>query len=77
VLAVFTHAQAGAGQLTILLRSFLLGFYGFAAFCLTLAVALPDLQTGPSFALASLGALAVQATTLNALHRSPIARLWN
>ncbi len=59
VLAVFTHAHAGPMQVRILLRNFLVGFYGFATFCLTLAVGLPSLQTGPAFALALLAALVV------------------
>ena len=38
VLAVFTHAHGGVAQVGVLLRNFLFGFYGFAAFCFTLAV---------------------------------------
>ncbi len=63
ILAVFTHAQGDVGQVGVLLRSFLFGLYGFAAFCLTLAVALPTLTTAAAFALATVAALAVQATT--------------
>jgi hypothetical protein len=40
VLAVFTHAHGGVSQVGTLLRNFLVGFYGFAAFCFVLAVAL-------------------------------------
>lgn len=60
VLAVFTHLHGGTDQVKILLRNFLIGFYGFAAFCLVLAVSLPSLSTGLAFALATLAALAVQ-----------------
>lgn len=63
VLAVFTHAQGDAAQVGLLLRNFLLGLYSFAAFCLTLAVALPTLATAAAFGLATAAALAVQATT--------------
>jgi hypothetical protein len=63
VLAVFTHAHGGAAQVGILLRNFLFGFYGFAAFCFTLAVALPELATAAAFGIATAAALAVQATT--------------
>ena len=63
VLAVFTHLHGGVPQVTILLRNFLLGFYGFAAFCFTLTLALPELTTAASFGLATAAALAVQATT--------------
>lgn len=62
VLAVFTHAHGGAAQAVTLLRGFLLGFYGFAAFCFVLALALPSLAIGAAFGLATATALAVQAT---------------
>lgn len=60
ILAVFTHAHGGAAQLETLLRNFLVGFYGFAAFCFVLAVALPSLATAAAFGLATAAALAVQ-----------------
>jgi hypothetical protein len=65
VLAVFTHAHGGAGQLDLLLRNFLRGFYGFAAFCFALTLALPALATAVAFGLATAAALAVQATTFS------------
>jgi hypothetical protein len=61
VLAVFTQIDGGAAQVDILLRSFLVGFHGFAAFCFVLAVALPGCSTAAAFALASAAALATQA----------------
>jgi hypothetical protein len=61
VLAVFTHAHGGVAQVDVLLRNFLVGFYGFAAFCFVLAVALPGLATAAAFGLATAAALAVQA----------------
>lgn len=64
VLAVFTHAHGGAAQVVVLLRNFLLGFYGFAAFCFALAVALPELGTAAAFALAVAVALPAQITVL-------------
>jgi len=63
VLAVFTHTHGGFAQVSVLLRNFLFGFYGFAAFCFTLAVALPGLTVAAAFGLAAATALAVQATT--------------
>ncbi len=63
VLAVFTHTHGGFAQVSVLLRNFLFGFYGFAAFCFALAVALPTLSTAAAFGLATAAALAVQATT--------------
>lgn len=63
ILVVFTHAHGGVAQVDVLLRNFLLGFYGFAGFCFVLALALPELQTGAAFGLATAAALAVQAMT--------------
>jgi hypothetical protein len=64
VLAVFTHSHGGSAQVTVLLRNFLFGFYGFAAFCFALAVTSPGLATGAAFGLATAAALVVQTTTL-------------
>jgi hypothetical protein len=63
VLAVFTHAHGGVTQVSVLLRNFLFGFYGFAAFCFVLTVTLPATATAVAFGLATTAALAVQATT--------------
>jgi hypothetical protein len=62
VLAVFTQAHGGFAPVAVLLRNFLFGFYGFAAFCFVLAVALPSLGTAAAFGLAAGVALAAQAT---------------
>ncbi len=69
VLAVFTHLHGGPDQVKILLRNFLVGFYGFAAFCFTLAEALPSLATAPAFLLATATAVAVQAAVFLARRR--------
>jgi hypothetical protein len=60
VLAVFTHAHGGFAQVRILLRNFLVGFYGFAAFCFVLATSLDSLGGAAAFLLALAAALAVQ-----------------
>jgi hypothetical protein len=73
VLAVFTHGHGGFAQVSVLLRNFLFGFYGFAAFCFALAVALPSLTTAAAFGLATTTALAVQATTFLLRSRLQIA----
>jgi hypothetical protein len=70
VLAVFTHAHGGVAQVGVLLRNFLFGFYGFAAFCFVLAVALPAATTAAAFGLATAAALAVQAATFFLRSRS-------
>jgi hypothetical protein len=62
VLAVFTHAHGGAPQVRVLLRNFLVGFYGFAAFCFVLAIGLDPLGGVVAFSLALAAALTVQAT---------------
>jgi hypothetical protein len=64
VLAVFTQGHGGFAPLAVLLRSFLVGFYGFAAFCFVLALALPEMSSAAAFGLAVTAALAVQATIL-------------
>jgi len=61
VLAVFTHAHGGTSQVRVLLRNFLVGFYGFATFCFVLAIGLPDLDVPTAVLAALLAALAVQA----------------
>jgi len=71
ILAVFTHAHGGVAQVDTLLRNFLIGFYGFAAFCFVLALALPEMSTATGFGLAVVAALAVQVTIF-LLHR----HLW-
>jgi hypothetical protein len=61
VLAFFSHGEFGAERTLVLLRNFLFGFYGFAAFCFVLAIGLPSLTTGTAFGLAFIAALATQA----------------
>lgn len=60
ILAVFTHAHGGVAQVGVLLRNFLFGFFGFAAFCFVLAVFLPNLEAAVAFGIATAVALAVQ-----------------
>lgn len=64
VLAVFSHGEFGAARTLVLLRSFLLGFYGFAAFCFVLAISLSSLTTAAAFTLATFAALAAQAVVI-------------
>jgi len=61
VLAAFTYAQGGRDQLRVLLRGFLVGFYGFAAFCFVLASSLDSLGGPVAFSAALAAALVVQA----------------
>jgi hypothetical protein len=60
VLAVFTHGHAGPRQVTLLMRSFLVGFYSFATFCFVLAITVDSLGGVAAFSLALLAALGVQ-----------------
>jgi hypothetical protein len=57
VLLVFTHLTRGAVEVQLLTRAFLLGLHGFALFSL-LALTLDELNTGVSFALATVAAIA-------------------
>jgi hypothetical protein len=75
VLAVFTHAHGGPMQARILLRNFLVGFYGFASFCLVLAISLPSMSTPAAFGLAVLAAVAVQIGVFLARSRYKAAKL--
>jgi hypothetical protein len=69
VLAVFTHAHGDTDQVRVLLRNFLVGFYGFATFCFTLAIALGPMEVAAAFSIALVAALAVQAVTFTILLR--------
>jgi hypothetical protein len=62
VLAVFIHTHGGVADVLVLLRNFLFGFFGFAAFCLALVLCLPTMATAAAFGLATAAAIAVQAT---------------
>lgn len=62
VLAVFTHAHGGRGQVRVLLRNFLVGFYGFATFCFVLASSLDSLSGSAAFSTALAAALVAQVT---------------
>lgn len=64
VLAAFTHGQRGAAELVHLLRGLLVGYLGFAAFCLTLALWLTPLGIAGAFAIACALALACGAASL-------------
>jgi hypothetical protein len=71
VLAVFTHAHGGPDQVRVLLRSFLVGFYGFAVFCFVLASGLDSLSGAAAFSAALVAALAVQGVIF-ALRSQPL-----
>jgi hypothetical protein len=60
VLAVFTHLHGGVSQVRVLLRHFLVGFYGFATFCFVLASSLDSLSGPAAFSAALAAALVVQ-----------------
>jgi hypothetical protein len=60
VLLVFTHLTRGPVEVQLLIRAFLLGFYGFAVFSLVLALTLDEFSSAASFALATVAAMATQ-----------------
>ncbi len=51
VLVVFSHRHAGAGFAIKLLRGTVLGYFGFATFCVVLSLSLRSTGMGASFAL--------------------------
>lgn len=69
VLAIFTHAHGGPDQVRVLLRNFLVGFYGFAAFCFVLAVSLPSLSVATAFLAALASAVLIQAAVFSLRRR--------
>jgi hypothetical protein len=64
VLLVFAHAQDGAPLALRLLRSFFPAMWGFALFCLVVAVAMLPLGPGPAFLLALAVQMAVHGVVL-------------
>jgi uncharacterized membrane protein (GlpM family) len=75
VLAAFTHAQRGVDDVRRMSRGMVTGFCAFALFCITVSVALRTLDIAASFALATVVALATQATMLWLLYPRPADRL--
>jgi hypothetical protein len=69
VLASFSHYQGGARFAIQLLHGMLFGYYAFAAFCLTLHLALSRLSMSTAFTVAFITALLVQLTTRRVLQR--------
>jgi hypothetical protein len=67
VLAVFSHRTSGAAFSSALLRAMATGLYSFAAFCATLALALPRMPLAGAFGLAIVVCLGVQAGTIRRL----------
>jgi uncharacterized membrane protein (GlpM family) len=63
VLAVCSHRAQGPVFVAALLRAMATGLYSFAAFCLTLAFALPPLGSAGAFAVAAALAVIVQVAT--------------
>jgi hypothetical protein len=64
VLAAFTHAQLGSDATLALLRGMLTGFFAFALFGWTVALALPHTSILAAFALATAVAALTQAAIL-------------
>ncbi len=69
VLASFSHHHAGAGFVTRLLRSVILGWYALVVFCYLLYLMLPLLQVGLAFFGATSGAIAVQLISRRFIRR--------
>jgi hypothetical protein len=69
LLAVFAHRDQGATAAVQLLRGMVLGSFGFATFMLMVAGLLDRMGVGPTYALASAGALGVHGLTLSVVRR--------
>ena len=69
ILAVFAHQRGGPAAARLVWRGLLFGLFAFLAFFTVLAAALVPLGIGPSFGLAIVAALLIQAATLRLLRR--------
>lgn len=69
VLVGFAHAGSGRGSAVALLRGMVVGYFGFAVFCVTLAMRLREGAVGPAFALALGCALVVHVAARRLLAR--------
>jgi hypothetical protein len=64
VLAAFTHVQRGPDDAVRLLRGMLVGFFAFALFCFTVAIALRETSVAAAFALGTTIAVVTQGAIL-------------
>jgi hypothetical protein len=71
VLVGFAHAGSGRASAVALLRGMVVGYFGFAVFCVTLAMQLREGAVGAAFALALGGALVVHLAARRLLARPP------
>ncbi|HWD56749.1 MAG TPA: hypothetical protein VG308_00605 [Stellaceae bacterium] len=69
VLAAFSHRGRGAAAAVQVLRGLLIGLFAFTGFFAVLAVTIVPLGLAPSFALATLLALAIQGGSLALMRR--------
>ncbi|WP_083941014.1 hypothetical protein [Pseudoduganella violaceinigra] len=73
VLVGFTHVQAGRGSAVMLLRGTMLGYFAFAAFCVSIALLLRAQPVPASFFCAFVFALTIQLLVKAASSRRPTA----
>jgi hypothetical protein len=73
VLVGFAHAGSGRGSAVALLRGMVTGFFGFAVFCVTLALQLREDAVGATFALALGCALVVHVAARRLLAKPAAA----
>jgi hypothetical protein len=69
ILAVFAHRDQGGAAAVQLLRGMVLGSFGFATFLLVVGSLLDRLAIGPTYALATAGALGVHGLSLGVIRR--------
>jgi hypothetical protein len=75
VLVGFAHAGSGRGSAVALLRGMVVGYFGFAVFCVTLAMQLREGAVGAAFALALGCALVVHLAARRLLAQPATAGL--
>ena len=75
VLVGFAHAGSGRGSAVALLRGMVVGYFGFAVFCVSLAMQLREGAAGAAFALALGCALLVHLAARRLLAQPATARL--
>ncbi len=69
ILAVFAHRDQGGAAAAQLLRGMVLGSFGFATFLLVVGSLLDRVAIGPTYALATAGALGVHGLSLGVIRR--------
>jgi hypothetical protein len=74
IIAVFTHAQRGAGATVAFVNAFLRSIIGFGSFCFVLALGLNRVGLAPALSFALTAQLMVSGFTLRAFRPAPVSQ---